>query len=126
MFERPQSGEKAVLVHLSLDGAPEPEELQEFTELARSAGAEPLATVVAPALQAASNFGQTWNPVVFEAARAAGITALRDEVHWDYGERDGAFVFDHEILTYPGFMAEADMRLTLIALGGAVTGLMAG
>jgi GTP-binding protein HflX len=47
MFERPQSGEKAVLVHLSLDGAPEPEELQEFTELARSAGAEPLALISA-------------------------------------------------------------------------------
>ncbi|MCB1358624.1 MAG: hypothetical protein KDK53_19745 [Maritimibacter sp.] len=43
-----------------------------------------------PELQAASNFGQTWNPVVFEAARAEGITALRDELHWDYAERGGS------------------------------------
>jgi GTP-binding protein HflX len=47
MFERPQSGEKAILVHLGLHGAPEPDELNEFTELARSAGADPLALVSA-------------------------------------------------------------------------------
>jgi hypothetical protein len=68
-----------------------------------------------PELQAASNFGQTWNPVLFEAARAAGITGLRDQIHWDYAERDGAYVFDHEILFYPEMMAETGMRLTLIA-----------
>ena len=45
MFERPQSGEKAVLVHVALMGSPEADELQEFTDLARSAGAEPLTLV---------------------------------------------------------------------------------
>jgi len=81
---------------------------------ASGAGAEP---VRGPQVQAASNFGQTWNPVVFDAAVAAGITALRDEIHWDFAERGGAYVFDHEILTYPERMAEAGMRLTLIAVG---------
>ena len=47
MFERPQSGEKAILVHVALHGPPDPDELQEFTELARSAGAEPLALISA-------------------------------------------------------------------------------
>ncbi len=47
MLERPQSGERAVLVHLALHGAPQPDELDEFTELARSAGADPLALVSA-------------------------------------------------------------------------------
>ncbi|MGB5648591.1 MAG: GTPase HflX, partial [Sedimenticolaceae bacterium] len=47
MFERPQSGEKAVLVHLGLHGSPDPDELQEFSELARSAGADPLALITA-------------------------------------------------------------------------------
>ncbi len=47
MFERPQSGEKAVLVHLGLHGLPDPDELQEFSELARSAGADPLALITA-------------------------------------------------------------------------------
>lgn len=39
MFERPQSGERAVLVHASPDGLPEKSERQEFAELALSAGA---------------------------------------------------------------------------------------
>lgn len=45
MFERPQSGEKAILVHVNLQGAADPDQLQEFTELARSAGADALAVV---------------------------------------------------------------------------------
>jgi GTP-binding protein HflX len=39
-FERPQSGERAVLVHASPDGLPDESEREEFAELARSAGAE--------------------------------------------------------------------------------------
>ena len=39
MFERPQSGERAVLVHASTDGLPDETEREEFAELARSAGA---------------------------------------------------------------------------------------
>ena len=39
MFERPQSGERAILVHAGLDGAPDDSECGEFQELALSAGA---------------------------------------------------------------------------------------
>ena len=39
MFERPQSGERAVLVHASPKGLPEESEREEFRELATSAGA---------------------------------------------------------------------------------------
>jgi len=39
LFERPQSGERAVLVHASSDGLPDTSEREEFAELARSAGA---------------------------------------------------------------------------------------
>jgi GTP-binding protein HflX len=39
LFERPQSGERAVLVHASSDGLPDDSEREEFAELARSAGA---------------------------------------------------------------------------------------
>jgi GTP-binding protein HflX len=39
LFERPQSGERAVLVHASPDGIPDESEREEFAELARSAGA---------------------------------------------------------------------------------------
>lgn len=39
MFERPRSGERAVLVHASAGGAPDSDEQEEFVELAVSAGA---------------------------------------------------------------------------------------
>ena len=39
MFERPQSGERAILVHAGPEGAPDESEREEFVELARSAGA---------------------------------------------------------------------------------------
>jgi len=39
LFERPQSGERAILVHAGPDGAPDDSEREEFVELARSAGA---------------------------------------------------------------------------------------
>ncbi|MBW2472616.1 MAG: GTPase HflX [Deltaproteobacteria bacterium] len=47
MFERPQSGERAVLVHVDFPGVSDPEDLLEFTDLASSAGAQPVATVTA-------------------------------------------------------------------------------
>ena len=40
MFDRPQAGETAILVHVSPQGAADPDELQEFRELATSAGAQ--------------------------------------------------------------------------------------
>jgi GTP-binding protein HflX len=45
VFERPRSGERAVLVRLGLGAPVDPEELHEFTQLAVSAGAVPVATV---------------------------------------------------------------------------------
>ncbi|MHB1870665.1 MAG: ribosome rescue GTPase HflX [Steroidobacteraceae bacterium] len=45
MFERPRSGERALLVRIGFGGPVDPEELEEFRQLARSAGAEPVATV---------------------------------------------------------------------------------
>ncbi|MGH8285892.1 MAG: GTPase HflX, partial [Steroidobacteraceae bacterium] len=45
MFERPRTGERAVLVRLGLGAPVDPEDLEEFTQLAVSAGAEPVATL---------------------------------------------------------------------------------
>lgn len=45
MFDRPQSGERAVLVHLDLQQESEREDLDEFRDLAVSAGAQPVAAV---------------------------------------------------------------------------------
>lgn len=45
MFERPEIGARAILVHISRQGPPDPDQLHEFHELATSAGAEPLLMV---------------------------------------------------------------------------------
>ncbi|HLP31172.1 MAG TPA: ribosome rescue GTPase HflX, partial [Geothrix sp.] len=45
MFERPKSGERAVLVHLDLQQEQEREDLEEFRDLTVSAGAQPVAVV---------------------------------------------------------------------------------
>jgi GTP-binding protein HflX len=45
MFDRPRTGERAVLVRLALGAPADPEDLQEFTQLALSAGAIPVATL---------------------------------------------------------------------------------
>ena len=45
MFERPRSGERALLVRIGLGAQVDPEDLEEFTQLALSAGAQPIATV---------------------------------------------------------------------------------
>ncbi|MEK6748547.1 MAG: ribosome rescue GTPase HflX [Pseudomonadota bacterium] len=45
MFERPRGGERAVLVHVNFDRHDDPRALEEFQELARSAGAEVLASL---------------------------------------------------------------------------------
>ncbi len=47
MFERPQSGERAVLIHASPDRLPEESEREEFVELATSAGAVVVGELVA-------------------------------------------------------------------------------
>jgi GTP-binding protein HflX len=45
LFERPDSGERAVLVHITFQGGRGSDDLDEFTDLAVSAGARPVATV---------------------------------------------------------------------------------
>jgi GTPase len=46
LFDRPGSGERAILVCVGLGHAPEPDRVEEFVALARSAGAEVLETLV--------------------------------------------------------------------------------
>jgi GTP-binding protein HflX len=45
VFERPRYGERALLVRIGLGAQVDPEDLEEFTQLAVSAGAQPVATV---------------------------------------------------------------------------------
>jgi len=48
LFERPRSGERAVLVHLRHPGGSDVPEAEEFEQLAVAAGAQPLASIVSP------------------------------------------------------------------------------
>ena len=45
MFERPRSGERALLVRLGLGEPVRAEDLEEFSQLATSAGAQPVGTI---------------------------------------------------------------------------------
>jgi hypothetical protein len=45
LFERPRAGERAVLVRLGIGAPADPEDIQEFEQLARSAGAVPVAQI---------------------------------------------------------------------------------
>ncbi|MEE9493424.1 MAG: ribosome rescue GTPase HflX [Gammaproteobacteria bacterium] len=45
MFERPRSGESAILVHIDLPGLSDRDDLLEFTDLVRSAGVKPVDTI---------------------------------------------------------------------------------
>ncbi|MEM7017621.1 MAG: ribosome rescue GTPase HflX [Pseudomonadota bacterium] len=45
MFERPDSGERAILVHMRFVREPEPPALEEFVDLVSAAGVEPVVTV---------------------------------------------------------------------------------
>jgi GTP-binding protein HflX len=45
VFERPRPGERALLVRIGLGAQVDPEDLEEFSQLAVSAGAQPVATV---------------------------------------------------------------------------------
>jgi GTPase len=47
VIERPRTGERAVLVRVGLGAPIDPEDLEEFTQLATSAGAVPVATITA-------------------------------------------------------------------------------
>jgi GTP-binding protein HflX len=55
-FERPETGEVAILVHVGADPAHEEAELREFEELALSAGASPAALITASARLATPRF----------------------------------------------------------------------
>ena len=45
MFERPDAGERAILVHVSPGGHVDEEEVREFVDLVTSAGVDPVALI---------------------------------------------------------------------------------
>ena len=56
MFERPQTGERAILVHPEFGKSPDPATVEEFRMLAQSAGAEEIEQVLYSRPKAESRF----------------------------------------------------------------------
>jgi GTP-binding protein HflX len=75
LFDRPGSGEKAILVCVGFGHAPEPDRIEEFTALARSAGAQVLEVLVATRKSAEPRFFVGTGKVEEIKARIAELQA---------------------------------------------------
>ncbi|MEN8179723.1 MAG: ribosome rescue GTPase HflX [Pseudomonadota bacterium] len=84
MFERPKSGECAILVHLDLGKSTDPDELDEFTDLAVSAGAEPIEFI--------SGSRQHPDPRLF-----VGRGKAEEIKHVVQGEKAELVIFNHSL-----------------------------
>ena len=71
---------------------------------------------MAPALGAASNFGQAWQPSMFQASQTLPVTDFRDAVYWKAIERSAnLYRFDTDQTRYPDRLGPigAGMSLTV-------------
>jgi GTP-binding protein HflX len=84
LFERPSGGERAVLVHVAFQSRPDPGEIDEFTELVKSAGAEPVAFVTASRSQ----------PDPGSFVGSGKLEEIRGILEAESGE---LVIFDHEL-----------------------------
>ncbi len=102
MFERPRGGERAVLVHLLLDGFEDERDCTEFRELAVSAGAECAALI--------TGRRQTPDPRLFVGSGKAG--EIREAARQSGAE---LIIFDHDLS--PGQERNLDAFLQCRVLG---------
>jgi GTP-binding protein HflX len=84
LFERPERGERAILVRIGLGQAPDADELAEFDALARSAGAIPVATIT----------GSRRNPEPRYFVGSGKAEEIRDRVQ---AETADLVLVDHEL-----------------------------
>ncbi len=84
LFERPQSGERAILVHVGIGVAVDQDAINEFADLCRSAGAQPMAIVTGSRYQP--------DPRLFIGSGKA------DEIKQLLADHEGELViFDHAL-----------------------------
>lgn len=75
--------------------------------------------VMAPALGAASNFGQGWQPGMFQASLALPVTDFRDAVYWRLIERQpGRYSFDTSRTQYPDLLGPIGVGMSLTVNNG--------
>ncbi|NCF26894.1 MAG: GTPase HflX [Gammaproteobacteria bacterium] len=107
MFERPDIGERAVLVHIAFQGGRGGDNLEEFTDLAISAGARPVVTVT----------GQRRAPDPGYFIGRGKLEELREQISSENAE---VVIFDHPLSPAQERNLEASLgcrvldRITLI------------
>lgn len=112
MFERPRSGERAVLVRLILDGSEDPQESAEFRELAVAAGAECVALI--------TGRRSTPDPRLFAGSgKAAEIREAAQQ-----GEAE-LVIFDHALSPSQERNLEAFLQCRVISRTGLILDIFA-
>jgi GTP-binding protein HflX len=111
LFERPDSGERAVLVHVNFPSGSNQEDLQEFTELVCSAGAVPVSTITATR--------SVPEPRLFVGQGKA------DEIHAAVREHDADIVIFNHALS-PSQEREGKLQVELAQLKHLSTRLIRG
>ncbi len=112
LFQRPQGGERAVLVHLTLDRAEADPDCTEFRELAASAGAECVALI--------SGNRSAPDPRLFVGSGKAG--EIRDAVQ--QGDA-GLVIFDHALSPSQERNLEAFLQCRVVDRTGLILDIFA-
>lgn len=111
-FERPDSGETCVLVHIDIDMLAEQEDLAEFEELAVSAGAAPVAVV-------------TGSRVRPESATFLGGGKLEELAHVRRRHGAGLVLFNHSLTPSQERNLERHLRCRVLDRTGLILDIFA-
>ncbi|RLQ22300.1 GTPase HflX [Seongchinamella sediminis] len=111
-FERPDSGERAVLVHLNLDSEAEREDPREFEELVLSAGGDPAAYVM----------GQRSAPHPRTFVGSGKLEEIRDEVRLHEAE---VVMFNHVLSPSQERNLEKELQCRVLDRTGLILDIFA-
>lgn len=112
MFERPQTGERALLVHLSLRDTADSRDLDEFQELAASAGALSVGLIT----------GQRRAPDARLFVGSGKAEEIRSAVQQDQAE---VVIFDHELTPSQERNLEALLKCRVLDRSGLILDIFA-
>ncbi len=111
-FDRPESGERAVLVHLNLDSEVEREDPREFEELVLSAGGDPAAFVM----------GSRSAPDPRTFAGSGKLQEILDEVHLHEAE---VVIFNHQLSPSQERNLERELKCRVLDRTGLILDIFA-
>ncbi|WP_193165795.1 ribosome rescue GTPase HflX [Microbulbifer hainanensis] len=111
-FDRPESGELAVLVHLELSAIDSPDDPREFEELALSAGADPVAFI----------FGQRTTPDPKTFVGRGKLEEIRQTVNENGAE---LVIFDHTLSPSQERNVERELKCRVLDRTGLILDIFA-